>query len=78
MIDLERDGNVFVLHMQSGENRFNRSFLDALNAALDEVEKSEGAAALVTTGEGKFYTNGLDLTWLMGDGADVMGAFIAV
>ena len=77
MIDLERDGDVFVLHMQSGENRFNRPFLDALNAALDEVEKSEGAAALVTTGEGKFYTNGLDLTWLMGDGADVVGAFIA-
>ena len=48
MIDLRRDGDVFILHMQAGENRFNRPFLTALNGALDEVEKSEGAAALVT------------------------------
>jgi enoyl-CoA hydratase/carnithine racemase len=76
MIDLRRDGDVFILHMQAGENRFNRPFLAALNGALDEVEKSEGAAALVTTGEGKFYSNGLDLTWMMGDGAGELDAFM--
>ena len=70
MIDLERDGDVFVLRMREGENRFNRRFLDALFAALDEVEKSEGPAALVTTGEGKFYSNGLDLEWMSGEGKD--------
>lgn len=69
LIDLRREGAVFVLTMRSGENRFNRSFLDELNAALDEVERSEGPAALVTTGEDKFYSNGLDLDWLMGEGA---------
>jgi len=67
MIDLEKDGDVFVLHMCAGENRFNRTFLDALVAALDEVEKSEGPAALVTTGEGKFDSNGLDLAWMGGE-----------
>jgi enoyl-CoA hydratase/carnithine racemase len=30
----------------------------------------------VTTGEGKFYSNGLDLGWLGGDGAAEAGAFL--
>lgn len=66
MIDLvlTRDGDVFVLRMKSGENRFNPEFISAMNGVLDEVEGSSGAAALVTTGEGKFYSNGLDLNWL--------------
>lgn len=76
MIDLERDGDVHVLHMRAGENRFNRGFLDALFAALDEVEKSEAPGALVTTGEGKFYSNGLDLDWMGGDGAGEVNEFI--
>ncbi|MCB0220196.1 MAG: enoyl-CoA hydratase/isomerase family protein [Chrysiogenetes bacterium] len=76
MIDLSKEGDVFVLHMKDGENRYNRPFLEALNAALDEVEASSGPAALVTTGAGKFYSNGLDLAWLMGDGAGEMKGFI--
>lgn len=68
MIDLAREGPVFVLRMKDGENRFNRKFLDALNHALSEVENSSGPAALVTVGEGKFYSNGMDLQWLMGGG----------
>jgi len=63
-LDLSRDGDVFVLRMKSGENRFNPDFIAAMNAALDEVESSKRAAALVTTGDGKFYSNGLDLDWL--------------
>jgi len=77
MIDLEKDGDVHVLHMRAGENRFNRDFMDALFAALDEVEKSAGPAALVTTGEGKFYSNGLDLAWMGGDGKDQADALLA-
>jgi enoyl-CoA hydratase/carnithine racemase len=63
-VSLERQRNVFVLRMQSGENRFSFPFFDELDAALDEVLKSPGAAALVTVGEGKFYSNGIDLDWL--------------
>ncbi|MBX3025774.1 enoyl-CoA hydratase/isomerase family protein [bacterium] len=80
MIDLTRTGPVFVLAMQSGENRFNRAFLDALNGAVDEVERSRGAAALVTVGSDKFYSNGLDLDWLMspaGEGPSFIGDFLA-
>jgi enoyl-CoA hydratase/carnithine racemase len=64
MIDLTRDGNVFVLKMDAGENRFNATSVAALNAALDQVEKASGPSALVTTGTGKFYSNGLDLDWI--------------
>jgi len=60
-MQLERDGSVFVLHMRSGENRVNEAFVGQFHEALDEIEASEGEAALVTTGEGKFYSNGLDL-----------------
>lgn len=63
-LDLSRDGDVFVLRMKTGENRFNPGFIGAMNAVLDEVEASRGNAALVTTGQGKFYSNGLDLDWL--------------
>ncbi len=64
MIDLDRDGDVFVLRMRSGENRFGPDWLDEVSAALDRVEATQGACALVTTGEGKFYSNGMDLDWL--------------
>jgi len=76
MIDLDKDGAVFVLHMRSGENRFNRAFLDRFHAALDEVEATSGPVALVTTGEDKFYSNGLDLSWMSGHGAGEAGGFV--
>lgn len=77
IVDLKKEGDVFILTMQSGENRFNRTFIDAMNEALDSVEKSSGAAALVTTGgEDKFYSNGLDLAWLTGDGQAEAPEFI--
>ena len=64
MIDFQRDGDVHVLRFDDGENRFSPDFLGAAEGALDTLEKSEGPAALVTTGTGKFYSNGLDLDWL--------------
>jgi len=64
LINLERTDDVFTLTMNAGENRWNTALVDELSAALDEVEQSEGAVALVTTGASeKFYSNGLDLDW---------------
>jgi enoyl-CoA hydratase/carnithine racemase len=77
VIDLKKQGDVFILHMQSGENRFNRDFLTALSRALDEVQASTGPAALVTLGEGKFFSNGLDLDWLGAQPGDAIGPFLA-
>jgi Delta3-Delta2-enoyl-CoA isomerase len=61
MFDLARQGDVFVLRMDSGENRFLPDTIAAWHAALDEVEKAAAPKALVTVGSGKFYSNGLDL-----------------
>lgn len=64
LIGLDRDGHVWVLRMQAGENRFGLDWLEAVNSALDVVEANDGPCALVTVGEGKFYSNGMDLDWL--------------
>lgn len=69
MIDLRREGPVFVLTLDAGENRFTPELVDAMNAALDEVESAGAPAALVTTGRGKFYSNGLDLQGMATAGA---------
>lgn len=63
-LTLDRDGDVFVLRMDAGENRFTPTLLDAFDAALDEVEGTDGPRALVTTGTGKYWSNGLDLDWI--------------
>jgi enoyl-CoA hydratase/carnithine racemase len=77
IVDLNKEGEVFILSMKSGENRFNRTFINALNEALDTVEKSGGPAALVTIGgDPKFYSNGLDLAWLSSDGQGETPEFI--
>lgn len=64
MIQLDRDGDVYVLRMEADENRFSPDFLGAVNDALATIEAAEGPKALVTTGSGKFFSNGLDLDWL--------------
>jgi Delta3-Delta2-enoyl-CoA isomerase len=54
---------VTVLHLGDDENRFSPEWLHRVHSTLDEVED-----VLVTTGGGKFYSNGLDLDWLMANG----------
>ena len=79
MIDLTREGDVFVLWMTDGENRWNTAFVRAFDEALDEVEASEGAAALVTaSNDPKFFSNGLDLDWIMSGDPDHPGGDRAV
>jgi enoyl-CoA hydratase/carnithine racemase len=70
VIELEQRGDVWLLSMRNGENRFNLESIAALHAALDRVEATDGPIALVTTGEGKFYSNGLDLDWLLSAGPE--------
>ena len=62
--------------MRAGENRFNPGFLADLGRALDEAEGSAEPTALVLTGEGKFFSNGLDLAWMTGDGRDRAGEVV--
>jgi Delta3-Delta2-enoyl-CoA isomerase len=60
-ISLTRHGDVAVLTWKEGENRINHDSLSRLNELLDEFEAIEGPLALVLTGDGKFFSNGLDL-----------------
>ena len=69
------EDHVAVLSMDSGENRFNPSFLGAFLGALDQIESETKATILVvhSTHE-KIFSNGIDLQWLVpviqqGDGA---------
>ncbi len=69
MIELTKEGEVYVLTMDDNENRWNTTFTQAFSDALDEIESSEGPAALVTTASSeKFFSNGLDLDWLGTEG----------
>lgn len=43
-------------------------WIASVNAALDEVERTDGVRALATAATGKFFSNGLDLEWLMAHG----------
>jgi Delta3-Delta2-enoyl-CoA isomerase len=72
---LERDGDVFILNLGDDENRFNPPWVNAVTAALDEVEAADGPKALVTTATGKFWSNGLDLAWI-GEHLEEAQAFI--
>ncbi len=69
MTETRRDGDVVILQLDAGENRFSGEVLDQIHSTLDVIEAhvaaEEGPIALVTTGTGKFFSNGLDLDWLM-------------
>ena len=66
-ISLTYEEKIAILDLGDDENRFSPGFLDEFDARLDEVVGA-GAQGLVTTGGGKFYTNGLDLDWLAANG----------
>lgn len=60
-----------VLHLGDDENRFSPEWLQRVHSSLDDVSD-----VLVTTGGGKFYSNGLDLDWLTANG-DKASAYVA-
>jgi enoyl-CoA hydratase/carnithine racemase len=74
------DVDVYVLHLEGSpndsrtgfENKLNADFLRDFNAALDEVLKDSngGPAGLVTVGKGKHYSDGLDLSYVLGLDSD--------
>lgn len=60
-LDVERRGDVAVLHLVDDENRFNLGSLGRWHEVLGELEAADGPLAVVVTGTGKFFSNGLDL-----------------
>lgn len=75
LLTLQKHKNVWLLTMLNlPDNRFNQPFMDAFHQALDHVENdlqttsTGNPLALVTTSQGKFYSNGLDLNWIFKTG----------
>ncbi|KAG0559743.1 hypothetical protein KC19_10G126300 [Ceratodon purpureus] len=64
MCSLERIGDVYVLCFEGDvdEHRLNPALCEEIMEKLAIVNASD-AGALVTTNEGKFFSNGLDLAW---------------
>jgi Delta3-Delta2-enoyl-CoA isomerase len=60
-ISLRFEGPVAVITWNEGENRINFDSLGRINDILDELSNIDGELAIVLTGSGKFFCNGLDL-----------------
>ena len=75
--NLATDGSVSTLTMTTGENKISRTTLDAWNSALDRVGSIGGPHALVITGQGKYWSTGLDLTAVGAMTLDERATFLA-
>lgn len=73
MTELNQQDGVYVLHLGDGENRFTLDWIQQMHAHLDEVVSTP--APLVTTAGGKFYSNGLDLEWVLSN-SDRMAEYV--
>jgi enoyl-CoA hydratase/carnithine racemase len=60
-ISVTQEGPVAVITWNEGENRINLDSLQRLHEIVDELETLDGPLAIVLTGHGKFFCNGLDL-----------------
>ncbi|XP_043701616.1 enoyl-CoA delta isomerase 2, peroxisomal-like isoform X2 [Telopea speciosissima] len=65
MCTLEKRGNIFFLTLTGDdEHRLNPKLIDQIRSALRQVRaESTRGTALVTKGEGRFFSNGFDLAW---------------
>lgn len=66
LVDLLREGPLFILTMIDHENRFTtemcKAICDAMDHVMDVVDKEDmQQAALMTRGQDKFYSNGLNM-----------------
>ncbi|CAJ1840992.1 unnamed protein product [Sphenostylis stenocarpa] len=65
MCTLEKRGNIFILTLTGdGEHRLNPTLLDSIQSSLRRVrQEATASSALITTAQGKFFSNGYDLAW---------------
>jgi enoyl-CoA hydratase/carnithine racemase len=77
VLELQRDGALFVIRMTVGENRFTLKFIRELNRLLDQVQaEASGGGALLIASQGKYWSNGIDLDWLTAAPAADQAAFV--
>ncbi|KAF3495330.1 hypothetical protein DY000_02053739 [Brassica cretica] len=71
MCTLEKRGNLFLLTLTGdNEHRFNPDAIATILSLLGQA-KSQGkrGSVLITTGHGKFFSNGFDLAWAQASGS---------
>jgi enoyl-CoA hydratase/carnithine racemase len=64
-VALTRGDQVWTLNIGDDENRFSPEWLSAMEESLAAVRSSDEPCALVIAASGKFYSNGLDLEWVL-------------
>ncbi|KAJ9539997.1 hypothetical protein OSB04_026503 [Centaurea solstitialis] len=72
MCTLEKRNNIYILTLTGDDDhRLNPTLLDSLTAALhrirSETTTTTTPTALITTAQGKFFSNGYDLAWSQSD-----------
>ncbi|KAK6128426.1 hypothetical protein DH2020_037838 [Rehmannia glutinosa] len=71
MCTLQRRGDIFILTITGDdEHRLNPILIDSIRVALNRAKsesESMGPTALITTAQGKFFSNGYDLSWSRSD-----------
>ena len=64
-ISLTANGSgIYTIQMKCGQNVVNPEFVDMLSNAIEKFEKVAHPKSLILTGDGKFFSNGLDLNFL--------------
>lgn len=66
------DGQVYRFDLGDGDNPLSPAVLEAFTLVLDEIEAADGPRALVTSGSGRVWSNGLDLAWMMEHSSEVV------
>jgi Delta3-Delta2-enoyl-CoA isomerase len=61
---VEYRDQVAVITLVNGDNAISGPFLAEIRGALELVANNSAARSVVITGEGKFFSNGLDLWWM--------------
>lgn len=66
MCTLEKRGNVYILTLTGpGEHRLSPAMIDSIQTTVRrvKVDPAASSAVLITTAQGKFFSNGYDLAW---------------
>jgi enoyl-CoA hydratase len=78
MIEFDKQGVVSVLRMAHGKaNALNLEFVRALSDALDELERSDARAGIITSA-GKVFGAGVDLPALLEGGPEYVRRFVPI